>query len=62
VRLAALNLEGDLRGGYRVPGSETVISGIIRFSLKFTCSHFLLKCHFLCKLRRIYVYAAHWNS
>jgi len=31
------------------PGSQdqkTVISGILRFSLKFTCSHFLHKCHF----------------
>jgi len=40
VRLVALNLEWDLRDGSRVPVVRIGDSRILRFSLKFICSHF----------------------
>jgi len=55
VSLAALDLvrisEVDLEGSGLDPG----ISGIPCFRLNSCVSHFLLKCTFLCKLRRIRV-------
>jgi len=45
VRLAALIMEGDLRVDPGISVAETAISGILRFSPKFSTSHFLYKCH-----------------
>jgi len=49
-------------GGSRVSGPETVIPELSGFHLNSPLPTFLYKCHLLCKLSRIYVYDAHWNS
>jgi len=42
VRLAALNLKGISGGGSRIPESETVISGILRFHINSLFSLFCI--------------------